>query len=439
VAGPWGTVASLSPELFLNRTGRAVRSAPIKGTRPAGGRAELAASEKDRAENVMIVDLVRNDLGRVSRPGTVRVTALAEVRPHAGVWHMVSEVEGELRDGVGDGDLLRATFPPGSVTGAPKLAALDVIAELESTGREAYTGAIGFASPLAGLELSVAIRTFEVRGPRIWLGAGGGIVADSRGDDEAREAAAKAAPLLAAIGAQPPRPPATDTEPRLEEGRGRGPAPDPRRDAPARSRRRGPRPVPRPDPAAGLYETVLVERGEPHLLDAHLARLAASLRGLYRLPPPEDLAARVAGAARGHERARLRIVVVPGEEAAIEVTRLGELEPVVLRPVVLPGGLGPHKWRDRTLLEAHEADDPATLPLLLDADGLVLETSRTSVVARAGDGALYTPPADGRILPGVTVATTGARPRALTLADLRAADAVYVTSALRGRHRARVD
>ena len=204
VAGPWGTVASLSPELFLNRTGRTVRSAPIKGTRPAHLRDELAHSAKDRAENVMIVDLVRNDLGRVCMPGTVKVTALAEVRPHAGVWHMVSEVEGTLREGVGDAGLLRATFPPGSVTGAPKLAALDVIAELESTGREAYTGAIGFASPLAGLELSVAIRTFEIRGARIWLGAGGGIVADSEGGDEAREAAAKAAPLLAAIGAEPP-------------------------------------------------------------------------------------------------------------------------------------------------------------------------------------------------------------------------------------------
>ncbi len=120
----------------------------------------------------MIVDLVRNDLGRVCRPGTVRVTALAEVRPHAGVWHLVSEVEGELRDDVGDADLLRAAFPPGSVTGAPKLAALSVIAELESTGREAYTGAIGFASPVAGLELNVAIRTFETHGSRIWLGRG---------------------------------------------------------------------------------------------------------------------------------------------------------------------------------------------------------------------------------------------------------------------------
>ena len=421
VAGPWGTVASLSPELFLTRTGRTVRTAPIKGTRPADRRDELAASEKDRAENVMIVDLVRNDLGRVCRPGTVRVTALAEVRPHAGVWHMVSEVEGELRAGVGDGGLLRATFPPGSVTGAPKLAALDVIAELESTGREAYTGAIGLASPLAGLELSVAIRTFEVRGPRIWLGAGGGIVADSHGEDEAREAAAKAAPLLAAIGAQPP----PNLKPTLKGS-------DPL------YVRRGPRPVPRPDPGAGIYETVLVERGEPLHVEAHLARLAASLRSLYRLPPPDGIGARVAAAARGHGRARLRIDVVPGEDAAIVVTPLGDIAPAVLRPVVLPGGLGPHKWRDRTLLESHESDDPATLPLLLDADGHVLETSRTNVVAQAAGGTLSTPPADGRILPGVTVARTGARPRTLTLADLRAAHAIHVTSALRGLQLARL-
>ena len=413
VAGPWGTVASLSPELFLTRTGRTVRSAPIKGTRPADRREELARSEKDRAENVMIVDLVRNDLGRVCRPGTVRVTALAEVRPHAGVWHMVSEVEGELRDGIGDASLLRATFPPGSVTGAPKLAALDVIAELESTGREAYTGAIGFASPLAGLELSVVIRSFEVRGRRIWLGAGGGIVADSDGEEEAREAAAKAAPLLAAIGAEPPvTPPFVARPPRVI--------------------RRGPRPVPRPDPGAGVYETVLVVDGRPQDLEAHLDRLAAGLRTLYGLGPPAAIAERAAAAARGHERARLRIDVVPGEDATVAVTALGPLDPPILRPVVLPGGLGPHKWRDRTLLEAHEADDPATLPLLLDADGRVLEASRASIVVRAADGVLYTPPDDGRILPGVTAALAGARPRVLTLADLRHADTVYVASALRG-------
>jgi para-aminobenzoate synthetase/4-amino-4-deoxychorismate lyase len=419
VTGPWGTVASLSPEVFLTRTGRTVRSAPIKGTRPAGGRDELVRSEKDRAENVMIVDLVRNDLGRVCAPASVHVTALAEVRPHAGVWHMVSEVEGELRDGVGDAGLLRATFPPGSVTGAPKLAALDVIAELESTGREAYTGAIGFASPVAGLELSVCIRTFELRGERIWLGAGGGIVADSDGREEAREAAAKAAPLLAAIGAQPPG----------EEEH----APRPLRVA-----RRGPRPVPRPDPAAGLYETVLVEGGRPRDLEAHLRRLGASSRILYGIAPPADLAERASAAARGHDRARLRIDLVPGEDAAVAVTPLGAIAAAVLRPVVVPGGLGAHKWRDRTLLEAHEADDPATMPLLLDADGHVLEASRASVVVQAPDGNLCTPPADGRILPGITARGANARPLPLTLGDLAGARAVYIASALRGLQPARL-
>jgi len=107
---------------------------------------------------------------------------------------------------------------------------------------------------------------------------------------------------------------------------------------------------------------------------------------------------------------------------------------VVLRPVPLPGGLGPHKWRDRRLLEAYEADDPAAMPLLLDADGRVLEASRASVVVRAPDGTLYTPPADGRILPGITRALAGARERELTVEDLRAAPALYIASALRGLH-----
>ena len=447
VAGPWGMAASLSPELFLARSGRLVRSAPIKGTRPADRRAELEGSEKDRAENVMIVDLVRNDLGRVCRPGTVRVTALAEVRPHAGVWHLVSEVEGELRDDVGDADLLRAAFPPGSVTGAPKLAALSVIAELESTGREAYTGAIGFASPVAGLELNVAIRTFETHGSRIWLGAGGGIVADSDPESEAREAAAKAAPLLAAIAATPPA--GVDAAPPMAalgaappamaalgaappHGMGAAPGRPVGSDLPAGVVRRGPRPVPRPDPAAGLYETVLIEDGVPQALEPHLARLAASYRALYARVLPEELAVQATAAAAGRERGRLRIDVTPDGEAELTVTATGPPAPVTLRPVVVPGGVGPHKFRDRRLLEFHEADDPATMPLLLDADGLVLETSRASVVVRAPDGTLHTPPRDGRILPGVTAALAGAAERRLTLADLHAADAVFVASALRG-------
>ncbi len=160
-------------------------SRPIKGTRSRPGdelparqqRELLERSAKDRAENVMIVDLMRNDLSRVCVPGSVRVPALLRAEPHPGVWHLVSDVHGTLRDGTGDGQLIAATFPPGSVTGAPKVRALEIIHELEATPREVYTGAVGYRSPVAGLELNVAIRTFEFGGGRVWLGSGGGIVA----------------------------------------------------------------------------------------------------------------------------------------------------------------------------------------------------------------------------------------------------------------------
>jgi para-aminobenzoate synthetase/4-amino-4-deoxychorismate lyase len=192
--------------------------------------------------------------------------------------------------------------------------------------------------------------------------------------------------------------------------------------------------LPRPDPAAGLYETVLVCDGAPRDLDPHLARLAASFGALYGRAAPDDLAARAAAAAAaaGHEHARLRIDVTPDGAAAVTVTALGPPAPVTLRPVVVPGGLGPHKWRDRRLLEALEQEDPDTMPLLLGADGHVLEASRASVAVQAADGRLYTPPRDGRILPGVTVALARAAERPLTLPDLRAAPALYVASALRG-------
>ncbi len=207
---PWGGVASLSPELFLRRAGDAVVTAPIKGTikRPEDesmARAALATlrrSAKDAAEHVMIVDLMRNDIGRVCAYGTVEAQRVPEAEPHPGVWHLVSKVRGRLRPGVGNRDLLRATFPPGSVTGAPKVQAMHVISELEQTGREVYTGAIGFASPVAGVELNVAIRTFEQRNGRLWLGAGGGIVADSDPEHEFEEALVKAAPLAVAIGSR---------------------------------------------------------------------------------------------------------------------------------------------------------------------------------------------------------------------------------------------
>ncbi|RZQ63459.1 aminodeoxychorismate synthase component I [Amycolatopsis suaedae] len=211
LAGDWGAVVSLSPELFLSRHGDRVRSTPIKGTLPRRGpaddhlAAELRKSTKDVAENVMITDLVRNDLGRVSTVGSVRVPELLTVRPAPGVWHLESTVESELAAGRGDADLLAATFPPGSVTGAPKIRALELIAELEGTARGVYTGAVGLASPVAGLELNVAIRTFELHGDRLWLGVGGGITADSVAEREWQECLHKAAPLDDLL-ATPPSP-----------------------------------------------------------------------------------------------------------------------------------------------------------------------------------------------------------------------------------------
>ncbi|MGH9148725.1 MAG: chorismate-binding protein [Acidimicrobiales bacterium] len=187
-------LASASPERFLRRDGDVVESRPIKGTAGAGG--EFRA-EKDRAENVMIVDLVRNDLGRVCRFGTVEVAELCAVEAHPGLLHLVSTVRGRLRPGAGWAELLEATFPPGSVTGAPKVAALDVIAKLEPVPRGPYCGAVGWVDADARQgDLNVAIRTFWFAGGAIHLGTGGGITWDSRPAEEWDETELKAHRLL---------------------------------------------------------------------------------------------------------------------------------------------------------------------------------------------------------------------------------------------------
>jgi para-aminobenzoate synthetase component 1 len=175
---------------------------PIKGTRPRGGAEALRTSEKDAAEHVMIVDLERNDLSRVSRAGTVRWPELMATRELAGVEHMVSTVEGTLRDGVGLAEILEATFPGGSVTGAPKIAAVDLIAELEPVGRGASMGALGVVRGNGDLDLALTIRTFAIADGRIHLWVGGGVVWDSDPASEVEESWVKARPLLEAVGSQ---------------------------------------------------------------------------------------------------------------------------------------------------------------------------------------------------------------------------------------------
>ena len=199
--GDGWAIVSASPELYLARRGPRLWTMPIKGTRPRGWAAELHGSAKDAAEHVMIVDLERNDLSRVCRAGSVRWPQLMATAPLAGVEHMVSLVEGELRADVGIADVLEATFPGGSITGAPKIAAVDIIAELEPVGRGASMGALGRLYGNGDLELALTIRTFAIAEGLIHLWVGGGIVWDSEPLAEVAESLVKAEPLLEAIGA----------------------------------------------------------------------------------------------------------------------------------------------------------------------------------------------------------------------------------------------
>ena len=393
VAGPWGSVCSLSHELFLRREGRRVTSGPIKGSAPR-------------------------------ESGSVRAPAIDEPGPAPGVRQLVSTVTGTLRPGVGDADLVRASFPPRSVTGVPKVQAMRVIAELEPSGREVYTGAIGYASPMAGLELSVAIRTLETRGDRIWLGAGGSIGADSVPERELEACLVKARPIIAAAGGRLIEP---EAQPSIRLAR-----------AVADSDR--------PDPARGVFSTILVRGGAPVDVPAHIGRLERSARELFGLALPGDLEERIVAAAALHPLQRLRVLVTPedGPIAGVEVEARPlqaepEPEPQLAAPVYLPGGLGAHKWRDRRLLDELERTMGA-LPLIVDLDDEVLEAATANVWIVEGT-TLVTPPLDGRLLPGTVraraleaaaAAGLDAREESITLSRLAAADEVLLSSAIKG-------
>ncbi|MFH0860496.1 MAG: aminodeoxychorismate synthase component I [Candidatus Altiarchaeota archaeon] len=200
-------VVSASPERFLKVEGRHIETRPIKGTRPRGKdreedrklKEELEESEKDRAENIMIVDLERNDLGKVCEYGTVKVSEFEIIEEYATVFQMVSAVEGRLREDVNQVDILRATFPGGSITGAPKVRAMEIIDELEPTKRSAYTGAIGYLSFNGNMDLNIIIRSYILKDGRAYFQVGGGIVADSDPEKEYQETLDKAKALMEAL------------------------------------------------------------------------------------------------------------------------------------------------------------------------------------------------------------------------------------------------
>ncbi|MBP2365242.1 chorismate-binding protein [Pseudonocardia parietis] len=447
VDGPERAAVSASPELFLHRARGEIATAPIKGTRPRTGdpegdareRRRLAVSVKDAAENVMIVDLMRNDLARVAVPGGVRVGRLLEVEPHPGVWHLVSRVHATLRDDVTDRDLLAAAFPPGSVTGAPKVRACEVIAECEDRERGLFTGAVGGVSPLAGLELNVAIRTLDLgaAGPdgarHGRLGVGGGITVDSDPAEEYDECLTKAAPVLAALDG-PPRPP-----------------------APA---------VTRPaDRAAGLFETVACTDGVADRVGEHAARLRRSylaVTGTVLTAPVEAAAARAAAARTGHGRMRIeadvrdpsrvdvRVAHWPGpvpledQPGLVVVVRRGTDGTELTRtPASATAGAGTasecHKFADRRWLDDHEAaTGPDRTPLLADPAGNLLESTR-SAVAAVHRGRLWVPPLDGRILPGTgrravldLLGPSAVRIAPLPVGELPGVDGLFLVNALRG-------
>jgi len=200
-------ITSISPELFLSLRGRAVRTSPIKGTTRRGSteaedealRNELAQSEKNRAENIMIVDLLRNDLSKVALPGSVSVPILAELETHPTVHHLVSTVTATLAQGAGIGDLLRAAFPGGSITGAPKIRAMEILREIEPVRRGVYTGVIGIFSFEGDADLSIAIRTTTLRNGMAHYGTGGGITLASVPEEEWIETEEKARAFLQAL------------------------------------------------------------------------------------------------------------------------------------------------------------------------------------------------------------------------------------------------
>ncbi|MBU2898246.1 aminodeoxychorismate synthase component I [Vibrio hepatarius] len=197
-------ILSVSPERFLQVNNRYIEAKPIKGTRPrhtctdidSAHAHELANAEKDHAENLMIVDLLRNDIGRVAKPGTVHVPKLFEIESFPAVHHLVSTIRAELGEGYSPTDLLRASFPGGSITGAPKIRAMEIIEELEPHRRSAYCGSIGYISRHGAMDTSITIRTLIAEANHLYVWAGGGLIADSKSCDEYQETLDKLCRIL---------------------------------------------------------------------------------------------------------------------------------------------------------------------------------------------------------------------------------------------------
>jgi para-aminobenzoate synthetase/4-amino-4-deoxychorismate lyase len=396
---------SFSPELFfrtkLFSNTAHIETRPMKGTAPRGHSPEedarqhdwLAHDEKNHAEHVMIVDLLRNDLGRICKPGSVRTTDLFRVEAYPTLFQMTSTVSGELRPGTRFGDVIRALFPSGSITGAPKRRTMEIIRDLEDAPRGVYTGAIGFLSPAGESCFSVPIRTFEVRDDHLSMGVGGGVVADSTAAAEYDECLLKASFLNQAA-----------TAPRL-------------------------------------IETLLWSRGYP-LLELHLARLVQSAKQLgFRCDATEIRSALNAVSDELHEESRVRMLLSADGSFKIESTVLtgpkADLRVrIAARRVLSTNPWLRHKTTRRALYEREFARallDGFDEVLFLNERDELAEGSISNIFVEIG-AQLYTPPLSSGALPGVLrqhlLATNQVAERVLRLDDLTSA--VYVGNALRG-------
>ncbi len=403
---PGETLLSCSPELFFERHGGRVVTRPMKGTAPRGetpeadevNRQTLLASAKERAENIMIVDLLRNDLGRLARAGGVRVDSLCEAEAYPTLWQMVSTISAELPE-TRLREIFRALFPCGSVTGAPKIRAMQCIAELEGVPRGLYTGAIGWLAPGGDCHFNVAIRTLEIdKEGQGRLGVGSGIVIDSVPEREYAECLLKANFLTGL------------------------------------------------DPGFELIETLRLEQGRYPLLPLHLQRLGDSAKSLgFQCPEGEIHAALLSHAAQNSKGVhRVRLTLTHGGKWAISSTELAA-EPVAGLALVSDEMLDPDDYLLRYKTTARSRYDRALQAIACRADvfdtiflnvrGEVCEGARSNVFIER-DGLLLTPPLHCGLLPGVLrrqlLESGKAVERVLMRDDLFNAPKLYLGNALRG-------
>ncbi|MBL8564668.1 MAG: aminodeoxychorismate synthase component I [Hyphomicrobiaceae bacterium] len=409
------TVLSASPELFIEQHDRVIETRPMKGTAPRAGRQDadetqrriLATDTKQRAENLMIVDLMRNDLGRIAEIGSVSVTDLFTVETFRTLHQMTSGVRATLKEDVGFADLLRAIFPPGSVTGAPKIRAMELIREYESEPRGVYCGAIGYIAPASPEAPRTALFNVAIRTPVVFrdssgeMGIGSGVVYDSEGAKEYAECLLKLKFLT-----DPPK-------------------------------------------SFELIETLLFDGAAGYvLLDRHMARLAASANYFGFPFDSRAIETALANVVEGRAGERLRVRLLLAEDGRITVTAVpqpAQAPGSVMRYVVSPTRLNSsdallyHKTTRRELYdrEWQQFHDNAGADevVYLNENGDLAEGSRTNIFVERG-GVLLTPPLSAGLLPGTLradlIASGRAREAVLRIEDLAAGSKVFLGNSVRG-------